>query len=114
MENNPAPTEPREVVYFTGTTPPEWAVEFCRRDLEGIRQFYRRFLGATEDQAPPLADGTLMGQALEIAKAFPDEHHARANMWRYALASLSPDQVARLVFPSISGEDGANMIAANR
>jgi len=103
----------REAVYFTDTIPPAWAVEFCRRDLENIRQFRLRFLGATEDQCPPLTADKLMGQALEIAKAFPDEHHARANMWRHSLESLSPEQEARLAFPEIAAEDRARTVAAS-
>jgi hypothetical protein len=109
MENQ----EAREVIYSTDATPPAWAIEFCRRDLEDIRQFRLRFLAATEEQCPPLADEKLTGQALEIAKAFPDEHHARANMWRNALGSLSPEQEGRLVFPEIAAEDRAHTMAVS-
>ena len=42
--------EALEVIHFTDATPPAWAVEFCKRDLEDIRQFHLRFLGATEEQ----------------------------------------------------------------
>ncbi|MGE4536180.1 MAG: hypothetical protein AB7D37_03800 [Desulfovibrio sp.] len=103
---------PAEAVHFTDTVPPTWSVEFCKRDLEDVRQFRLRFMGATEDQCPPLTDEKLTGQALEIARAFPDEHHARANLWRHALASLSPEQEGRLVFPAV-GEGHSPSMAAS-
>lgn len=96
------PDEPVEVVYFTGDTAPDWAVKICQHDAENIRQFNLRFLGATEDQCPPLKD--IEGQALQIARAFPDEHHARARLWHDALAALSPEQEIRLLFPKPADE----------
>jgi len=91
--------------FFTGDTPPEWAVEFAQEDMENLRQFYIRYCGMGEAQHPKLAESKVTGQALELAKSYPDEHTARANMWYRAVKSMTPEQETRLVFPSITDED---------
>jgi len=91
--------------FFAGDTPPEWAVEFARTDMEHLRQFYILYRGMDGAQHPKLAESKVTGQALELAKSYPDEHACRASMWFSAIKSMTPEQEVRFRFPTITDED---------
>jgi hypothetical protein len=84
--------------FFTGDTPPAWAVKFCEIDYENLRQFQVRFLGVDEKLCLPLAADKLVGQALELAKSYPDEHHCRASLWLSTFDALTAEQRLSIQF----------------
>lgn len=89
--------------FHTGTVPPQWALDFCRIDLEHLRQFHLRFGGLDGTQHPRLAADKLTGQALELARMYPDSDTCRARLWLQAVEGLSVEQRTRLLFPELTG-----------
>lgn len=73
-------------------TPPAWALDFCRHDMEHLRQFVIRFQGANPVQHPPLAGDRLVAQARHLAERYPDADAARASAWLGVVAGLTDAQ----------------------
>ena len=63
------------------TAPPEWALEFVRKDMEAMRKLHIRYGATTVEKSPPLTDAAIMEQAKMLAQRYPNSSGCRTSVW---------------------------------